>query len=209
MAVTPGTPSSAEAATDNLLTGIQTPVKDEQTLMTVSVLMPTSDDTIVPLSGCFSPAILRKMTKTSTAPPISIPHSHPVKAHSGKEAIVVLAENPYYESLESAMKIRKYVKQRNVAQLPKTVQDIIRNYQDEANKYEVDAAEELKKDFEESIDNYLAHCKENGKEPEKPFSGKTVLRMPSELHQQAAAKARSIGISLNEFINRAISAAVL
>ena len=82
MAVTPGTPSSAEAATDNLLTGIQTPVKDEQTLMTVSVLMPTSDDTIVPLSGCFSPAILRKMTKTSTAPPISIPHSHPVKAHS-------------------------------------------------------------------------------------------------------------------------------
>ena len=66
-----------------------------------------------------------------------------------------------------------------------------------------------KKDFEESIEDYLSHCKENGKEPEKPFSGKTVLRMPSELHQQAAAKARSIGISLNEFINRAISAAVL
>ena len=35
----------------------------------------------------------------------------------GKEAIVVLAETPYYESLESAMKIRKYVKQRNVNQL--------------------------------------------------------------------------------------------
>ena len=37
----------------------------------------------------------------------------------GKEAIVVLADTPYYESLESAMKIRKYVKQRNVSQLPK------------------------------------------------------------------------------------------
>ena len=34
----------------------------------------------------------------------------------GNEAIVVLADTPYYESLESAMKIRKYVKQRNVSQ---------------------------------------------------------------------------------------------
>ena len=64
---------------------------------------------------------------------------------SGRKAIVVLAENPYYESIESAMKIRKYVKQRNVAQLPKTVQDIIRDQQDEAGKYELTAADDLKK----------------------------------------------------------------
>lgn len=63
----------------------------------------------------------------------------------GKEAIVVLADTPYYEALESAMKIRKYVKQRNVNQLPKSVQDIIRNQQDEANKYELSAMEDLKK----------------------------------------------------------------
>ena len=66
-------------------------------------------------------------------------------AESTGQAIVVLAENPYYESLESAMKIRKYVKQRNVAQLPKSVQDIIRDQQDEAGKYELTAAEDLKK----------------------------------------------------------------
>ena len=64
---------------------------------------------------------------------------------SGRKAIVVLAENPYYESIESAMKIRKYVKQRNVAQLPKTVQDIIRDQQEEAGKYELTAADDLKK----------------------------------------------------------------
>ena len=63
---------------------------------------------------------------------------------SGK-ALVLLAENNYYESLEKAMKIRKYVKQRNVAQLPKSVQDIIRDQQDEAGKYELVATEELKK----------------------------------------------------------------
>ena len=63
----------------------------------------------------------------------------------GKEAIVVLADTPYFESLESAMKIRKYVKQRNVNQLPKSVQDIIHDQQDEATKYELSATEELKK----------------------------------------------------------------
>lgn len=66
----------------------------------------------------------------------------------GKEAIVVLAETPYYESLESAMKIRKYVKQRNVNQLPKSVQDIIRDQQDEATKYEQTAMEDLIKAIE-------------------------------------------------------------
>ncbi|MDO5144345.1 MAG: BREX system P-loop protein BrxC [bacterium] len=63
----------------------------------------------------------------------------------GREAVVVLAETPYYESLESAMKIRKYVKQRNIAQLPKSVQDIIRDQQDEASKFEMAAMEELRR----------------------------------------------------------------
>lgn len=66
----------------------------------------------------------------------------------GKEAIVVLSDTPYYESLESAMKIRKYVKQRNVNQLPKSVQDIIRDQQEEATKYEQAAMEDLVKAIE-------------------------------------------------------------
>ena len=66
------------------------------------------------------------------------------------KAMVVLADTSYYESLENAMKIRKYVKQRNVAQLPKSVQDIIRGHQDEATKYEQEAREELKKAIEEA-----------------------------------------------------------
>ena len=66
----------------------------------------------------------------------------------GNEAIVVLADTPYYESLESAMKIRKYVKQRNVSQLPKSVQKIISDQQDEAGKYELSAMTELQKAIE-------------------------------------------------------------
>lgn len=62
-----------------------------------------------------------------------------------KRVIVVLADTPYYESLEKAMKIRQYVKQRNVNQLAKPVQDIIRDQQDEAGKYESLAKKELEK----------------------------------------------------------------
>ena len=69
----------------------------------------------------------------------------------GREAICVLAETLYFEALENAMKIRKFVKQRNVAQLPKSVQDIIRVHLDEATKYEMSAADELKKAIETGV----------------------------------------------------------
>ena len=69
-------------------------------------------------------------------------------AGSGDSAYVVLADTPYYDALEQSMKIRKYIKQRNVAQLPKSVQDIIRDQQDEAANYELAASEALKKAIE-------------------------------------------------------------
>ena len=65
-------------------------------------------------------------------------------ADSMKQALVVLADTPYYGSLERAMKIRKYVKQHNVAQLSKSVQDIIRVQTDEAKQLEEEAQEQLK-----------------------------------------------------------------
>ena len=53
------------------------------------------------------------------------------------EAIVVLSnETPYFDELEQAMKIRKYVKQKNVSQLPESIQDIIRKRQQQARTIE-------------------------------------------------------------------------
>ncbi len=37
---------------------------------------------------------------------------------------------------------------------------------------------EIENAFKDSIDDYLDWCKERGKEPEKPHSGKFNLRMP-------------------------------
>jgi predicted HicB family RNase H-like nuclease len=75
--------------------------------------------------------------------------------------------------------------------------------------YEGDSVETLKKDFEEAVDDYLETCKAEGRTPEKPYNGKLLLRMTSQLHSDAADKASSLGISLNEFINRAVAAAIL
>ena len=66
------------------------------------------------------------------------------------QAIVVLSDTAYYESIEKAMKIRWYVKQRNVAQLPKSMQDIIKVQQEEAARYEATAVEELQKAIEKA-----------------------------------------------------------
>ena len=74
--------------------------------------------------------------------------------------------------------------------------------------YEGATVEELKKDFEEAIDHYLSSCAMDGIEPEVPYSGKLVLRLTSKLHAEAANKAKTLGVSLNEFIKQAIAAAL-
>ena len=70
--------------------------------------------------------------------------------------------------------------------------------------YEGQTLEELRKDFEDGIDDYLEGCKANGVEPCKPYSGRLNLRMTSELHSRIAAFAASTGLTINDFINRAV-----
>lgn len=65
------------------------------------------------------------------------------------ETIVVLSnETPYFEELEQAMKIRKYVKQRNVSQMPESIQRIIRDRNEEARKLEGRARNFIEKAIE-------------------------------------------------------------
>lgn len=60
-----------------------------------------------------------------------------MESQVNNEAIVVLSgDTPYYDELEQAMKIRKYVKLKNVSQLPETIQDIIRKRQQQARHLE-------------------------------------------------------------------------
>ena len=71
--------------------------------------------------------------------------------------------------------------------------------------YEGNTIDELKKDFEDGIDDYIAGCEADGIKPRKPFSGKLNLRMTSELHSRVAMLAASTGTTINDVINRAIT----
>ena len=62
------------------------------------------------------------------------------------EAVVVLSkEVQYFEALETAAKIKKYVKQKNVSQLSESIQDIIRKRQAQARSLEDNARKEIEK----------------------------------------------------------------
>ena len=61
--------------------------------------------------------------------------------------------------------------------------------------------DELKEEFRKQINTYLAFCKEIGKSPDKPFSGKLHLRLTPGLHKRISAVAKTEGKSLNTWIN--------
>jgi predicted HicB family RNase H-like nuclease len=67
---------------------------------------------------------------------------------------------------------------------------------------------ELRKAFKDSIDDYLAFCKKRGEEPDKPFSGKFILRIPKELHRNIYIKSIKSGQSINNFITDQLSSIV-
>jgi len=60
--------------------------------------------------------------------------------------------------------------------------------------------EEIKKAFRESIDEYLEFCKERNEKPDKPFSGRLMVRLPPLLHRKVFISARREGKSLNQWI---------
>jgi predicted HicB family RNase H-like nuclease len=56
---------------------------------------------------------------------------------------------------------------------------------------------ELTKAFRDSVDDYLEFCASRNEEPEKPMSGKFVVRVEPEVHRKLAARAKATGRSLN------------
>jgi predicted HicB family RNase H-like nuclease len=67
------------------------------------------------------------------------------------------------------------------------------------------SVDQLEKSFRDSINDYLRWCKEDGVNPEKPYSGKFNLRISPELHKQAALAAHKMNLSLNKFVEKALT----
>lgn len=75
--------------------------------------------------------------------------------------------------------------------------------------YEGKTLAELKEDFVNAVEDYIAHCKENGLPLHKSYTGSFNIRIPVELHAKAAAMAQEEGISLNAFVKQSLALAVM
>lgn len=70
--------------------------------------------------------------------------------------------------------------------------------------YEGESAADLKKAFEEAVDDYLVMCEQENMKPEKPFKGTFNVRVGEWLHEKATIAATDRGIKLNEFVKQAL-----
>lgn len=66
--------------------------------------------------------------------------------------------------------------------------------------FEGDTVPQAIQAFHDSVDDYLEFCAERGVAPEKPFSGRFVVRIRPELHRRLAILAEDCRQSLNAFI---------
>lgn len=57
----------------------------------------------------------------------------------------------------------------------------------------------MRASFEDAVDDYLELCAETGKRPDRPYSGRIMLRVPPELHAQVAMQVELHGMSLNQW----------
>ena len=67
---------------------------------------------------------------------------------------------------------------------------------------------EVRQAFEEALDFYLETCAKRGETPNKPYSGKLLLRVSPEIHAAVATAAKVSGQSINQWAAERLSEAV-
>ncbi len=68
---------------------------------------------------------------------------------------------------------------------------------------------EVREAFEKALDYYLACCNERGEQPNKPYSGKVLLRIDPEVHAAVAEAAEISGVRLNQWAGEKLFEAVV
>lgn len=74
--------------------------------------------------------------------------------------------------------------------------------------FESDSPQNIEKEFQDAVDDYLEFCNEVGKEPDKEYKGTFNVRIDPELHRNLAFFAYENDESLNAVVEKAIRAYV-
>jgi predicted HicB family RNase H-like nuclease len=67
---------------------------------------------------------------------------------------------------------------------------------------------ELRAAFEEAVEDYLTTCEKLNRAPQKPYSGRLMLRVSPEVHAAVAAAAQLSGKSINQWAAEAFTRVV-
>ena len=70
--------------------------------------------------------------------------------------------------------------------------------------FHLKGVQELKKSFEQAVDDYIILCRENGRTIEKSYKGSFNVRIPPDIHKKTKRIAVMKGISLNQLIQKAV-----
>lgn len=73
--------------------------------------------------------------------------------------------------------------------------------------FHAESVQEFETAFHASVDDYIAACEKLGQKPEKPASGRLMLRVNPRIHAAAIRKAAMEGQSLNKWAEKVIEQA--
>lgn len=71
--------------------------------------------------------------------------------------------------------------------------------------YESETANGIVEAFREAVEDYLADCAAEGREPDMPFKGSLNVRIGSDLHRRLSKRARADRVSLNQALIEALT----
>lgn len=74
--------------------------------------------------------------------------------------------------------------------------------------FEGKSVTEAQKAFRASVDDYLDFCAKRHESPDKPFTGRLVVRLPAELHRKAYIQAKLKDKSLNGWVTEVLQSAL-
>ncbi|MEJ7137927.1 type II toxin-antitoxin system HicB family antitoxin [Amphibiibacter pelophylacis] len=78
---------------------------------------------------------------------------------------------------------------------------------DDIITFHAESVAEFETHFHCAIDDYIAACEQSGSSPEKPASGRLMLRLAPQVHAAALKAAARHGTSLNKWAEQVLSTA--
>lgn len=73
--------------------------------------------------------------------------------------------------------------------------------------FESASAGEIEREFRASVDDYLDHCRQIGKAPARPFSGRFVVHTSPEVHRAIVEAALAGGQSMQAWVETVLATA--